>query len=60
MRSCIVGMLLTCPIVIDFYTFEGSFIPLWEFIHLRGQKMRLLVAGSHFLNVKKLRLFESE
>ena len=53
-------MLLACPIVIDFYTFEGSFVPLWEFIHLRGQKMRLLVAGSHFLNVKKLRLFESE
>ena len=38
MWSILIHLRVIYTIVVDVYTFEGSFIPLWEFIHLRVQQ----------------------
>ena len=45
MWSIFIHLRVIYTIVVDFYTLEGSFIRLREFIHLRVQQWHMLFVG---------------
>ena len=44
MWSILINLRVSYTIVVDFYTFEGKFTHLWEFIHMRVQQAPLLIS----------------